>query len=646
MKSFVFVFFSLFTLTDTFAQYNDFKNLGDKAFDNKDYFGAAYNYRKIAGGVSDLKKSFPFYPGGPTRKKVNTNRSYIFYRLAESYRLYQNYTAAEEWYLKIINEKYEPEYPLTRLWYGVCLRANNHFDESIKQLQRFKITYIGNDEFTAISNRELSSSFLARQQYKLVSSIVVNRMNEKGLSAGGNYALIKTGLKYWFTSSVYSEANRKYLNNIYSLNTSESGAPVVINLKEANSRDNIEYGTPSITASGNRMYLTSWYKEGSKTSLGVYISELENGAWAPLRKLNTNVNAEGYNALQPFITPEGKHLFFVSDKPGGQGGRDIWMSDLDEAGNPLNSVNLGDKINSPFDEEAPFYDPLYKRLVYSSKGFSGLGGFDFFESYGDKVKWTASRNLGYPINSSKDDLYYSNDPNDDRKAYISSDRESDCCLNLFEVNYKPIFIFGKITLCDSNTSLRGVKISLIDSVSKQILKQQETDIKGEYTFEETIKYPYQVKIEKTGYFTKTIPVPSRAVGDTLFSTDICLQKYKSNSPIELKNIFYDFNIAGLRPESKAGLDKLVIIMQENPGMKIELSSHADSIGSEPYNLNLSQLRAQSCVDYIVLKGIAKERIIAKGYGKSKPIALNTLLDGKDNPAGRQLNRRTSFTVIE
>jgi len=646
MKNTIFIFFTLFMFTGAFAQYNDLKSLADKAFDNKNYFEAAYNYRKIAGDNGDSKKSLPFYPAGPTKRTVIANQAYIFYRLAESYRLYQNYTGAEEWYFKIINEKHEPDYPLTRLWYGVCLRANNHFDESIKQLQQFKATYKGNDEFLATADRELANSFFATQQYKSASSTVVSKMNEKWLPEGGSYALAKTGQKYWFTSPVYSVANKKYLNNIYSVDASESNTPAIVNLKNHDSRNVTEYGTPSITASGKRLYLTGWHKDADKTVLVIYDSAFENGEWTPLRKLNTNVNADGFNALQPFITPDGKHLFFASDKPGGLGGKDIWVSDMDEAGNPLNSINLGGAINSQFDEEAPFYDPSHKRLVYSSKGFTGLGGFDFFESYGDKVSWTAPKNLGYPINSSKDDLYYSNDPGDDHKAYISSDRESDCCLNLFTVNYKSVFIAGKVMLCDSNTALQSVKISLIDSISKQILRQMETGKDGTYTFTEMIKYPYQIQIEKAGYFTKIISIPSSVVKDTLFNPDICLQKYKANNPITLENIFYDFNSASLRPESKVSLGKLIVIMQDNPGIKVEISSHTDSIGSDLYNLNLSQLRAQSCVDYIISNGIGKERISAKGYGKSKPIAPNSLPDGKDNPAGRQLNRRTAFTVIE
>src|SRR6202012_2687662 len=155
-------------------------------------------------------------------------------------------------------------------------------------------------------------------------------------------------------------------------------------------------------------------------------------------------------------------------------------------------------------------------------------------------------------------------------------------------------------------------------------------------------------IEKNGYFTKTIPMPlqGKMSRDTLNNPEICLQALKVNKPIVLKNILYDFGKPSLRPESEIVLNELVTLLKDNPKIRIELSSHTDSIGSDAFNQNLSQLRAQLCVDYIVSRGISKDRLIAKGYGKSRPIAPNSLPNGQDNPEGRQLNRRTEFTVLK
>ena len=196
-----------------------------------------------------------------------------------------------------------------------------------------------------------------------------------------------------------------------------------------------------------------------------------------------------------------------------------------------------------------------------------------------------------------------------------------------------------------NSPLPNVNVSLVDSATKQPVKQQETSLDGKYIFRANAGIRYQVKIEKNGYFTKVItPVP-KSNNDTLYRVETCLQPFKINEPILLKNILYDFDKADLRPESKIALDHLVAIMADNPELKVELSSHADSVGPDAYNLALSQQRAQACVNYILSKGIGKERIYARGYGKSRPLAPNSLPDGRDNPAGRQLNRRTEFTIV-
>ncbi len=645
MKNLLFTFLTFFIFTDVLAQYTELKTLGDKEFKNKNYYSAAYYYKKAEDTDHSQPDKIPFYSGGKISKdKIKAERPYIVYQLAESYRLYQNYTEAEVWYNKLLTENYGQNYPLARLWYGVCLRANKHFDEAIKELRQFNAGYKGDSKFTDLANHEIACCLFAKQQYSSYPLTKVTKMQEQWSADAGDYALIKNGKDYWFTSSRLNENNKKHLNNIYSATAERSFKPAIVNFEGEDRKKDIQYGTPSMDGSGKKMYITRWYKEGDKSVLAIYLSELTNGNWSTLKKLNSNVNNEGFNALQPFVTADGKRLFFVSDKPGGQGGDDIWVSDLDDTGNPVNSVNLGSTVNTSSDEQAPFYDQVHKRLVYSSKGFVGLGGFDFFDSYEANGQWSAPNNLGYPINSSKDDLYFYNDPDDENKFYISSDRESDCCLNLFEGHYKMISITVKIADCDTHNTLQNVKVSLVDSITKQTLKSEEGDQNAGYVFKTASVHPLKLLVEAPGHFSKIIPVTTNNTNDTLFTPDICLQAFKVNTPIAIKNIFYDFNKSDLRPESKIALDSLVVIMKNNPQIKIGIASHTDSIGSDNYNLALSRQRAQSCIDYIIAGGISKDRISATGYGKSKPIAPNSLPDGTDNPAGRQLNRRTEFTV--
>jgi len=195
--------------------------------------------------------------------------------------------------------------------------------------------------------------------------------------------------------------------------------------------------------------------------------------------------------------------------------------------------------------------------------------------------------------------------------------------------------------------LSGVKVDLLDSLSRQTLSYFTGD-DGNYQFKIGLKQPYKLRLEKTGYFTKVVALPSFTVlkKDTLYNTDICLQMFVIDKPIVIENVLYDFNKAILKPASLIILNDLVTILNDNPKIRIELSAHTDSIGPAWYNDKLSQKRAQSCVDYIISQGISEFRISARGYGETRPVQPNSLPDGKDNREGRRLNRRTEFKVVK
>ncbi|MGY3214760.1 OmpA family protein [Mucilaginibacter sp. HD30] len=627
------------------------KVLGDKAFKNKDYYEAAFYYKKAALGMNLINdKQMPYQSASkPNKKTVNTvDQEYVSYMLAESYRLYQNYLEAEPWYYKLLDDNFESQYPLTRLWYGICLRANQRFDEAEKQMQQFVTSYKGDSKNIELARKEIATCRFAREQYNYPVLADLSAIKGAFSSNGSDYALVKKEGNYFFTSSRKTKDEKTALNRIYETKTGDN-KPQMLNFDDNEpGKNEAEYGAPSFEPSGKRMYITRWFKTGSHTTYAIYKSEWQNGKWAPLVKLNSFVNAQNFASIQPFITADGKQLYFVSDKPGGSGGKDIWIADLNSEGDPVSSHNAGTTINSGFDEEAPYFDVTKKRLIYSSKGFLGLGGHDLFESFNNNSQWATPANMGYPINSAKDDIYYYPDNSDKDKFYLASDRQSDCCLELFEGYDKRHFAVGQVLDCVNQKPLLGATVSLKDSISGNILNKITIAQSGRYQFNITTKRPYNLVVEKSGYFTKVIPLPAsgRMVKDTLFNADICLQPFEVNKPIVIKNVLYDYNKASLRPQSKAVLDDLVKIMSDNPKIKVELSAHTDSVGSDTYNNKLSTARAQACVDYIMSRGINQDKIFARGYGKTRPIAPNSFPNGTDNPQGRQTNRRTEFTVLK
>lgn len=643
MKKLSIYVFLFFGPLGVIAQKGNYKTLADKAFDNNDFYEAANYYLKAATGKSTVSvNNVPFYSSGKyTRGQQQTDKAYIMYRLAESYRLYQDYTKAAIWYLKVINDN---QYPLARLWYATCLRANNNFDETLKQSQLFMISYKADAKYMTMVQREIDGCNFAMQQLKNPEDVIISPITTLNGSEG-DYSLTINGDAYWFTSSRFTE-NKIHLNQVYTAAIKQTSPSTAIDFKRFDKGVPFEYGTPSLDASGKRMYVTRWRKSGNKTVTEICYSKLENGKWQQPHELNPNVNIGGFNARQPFVTADGKRLFFASNKPGGQGGDDIWVSNLNADGQAMNAVNLGSTINSAYDEQAPYYDAARKKLVFSSDGFIGMGGFDFFESDDDTGIWTKPVNMGYPVNSSKDDLYYTIDPKDKDRFYFSSNRRSDCCLSLFTALIKSQYMVGEVIDCKTQQGLPGVKVLLKDSITEKNISQLSTDARGKYLFKVNNKNPCRLELSKEGYFTKSFSQKGGAVqrADTLFNPQICLDSFKVNRPILIKDIYFDYDKATLRALSITELNKLVVIMNDNPTIRIELGSHTDSIGKYDANLRLSQARAQSCVNYLISNGINAARITAKGYGETMPVAPNSLLNGKDNPVGRQLNRRTTFTV--
>lgn len=305
---------------------------------------------------------------------------------------------------------------------------------------------------------------------------------------------------------------------------------------------------------------------------------------------------------------------------------------------------MGNTINTAEDEQAAYYNPKTQKLLFSSNGRVGLGGFDFFESDGNFSNWTDPKNLGFPFNSSKDDMYFTAIDKDGDEGYISSDRESVCCLELFHVKREYFVIKGSLLDCETKKPIVGATVSLMDSLNNDKIIIDES---GEYSFRLNTPRPLKLIAEKEGYFTKTLnySYEDLAKSDTLLNPGICLTPFEVNKPIALNDIYYEFNSAELSDTSKTSLDKLVTIMKDNDKLTVELSAHTDNIGSDEYNFDLSQRRAQSCVDYLISEGVPSNKISAKGYGESMPIAPNTI-KGKDNPDGRKLNRRTEFKVLK
>ena len=651
----------LWIVSTSKAQYvYDYKRTGDIYFEAKDYYSAAQYYNKALGTFKIKPGQILPYTVELRGKESGKLKDYevVIYRLAESYRNYYDYGNAEKYYEQVVGFNNTALFPLARFWYGVSLRANGKYDAALEQFTKFKQEYTKIDDFSSRTSLEIACCEFAIAESNRIPAYTISKLSGDINAGGANYAPAMLGkdlLLYTSSRPDSSELEKEkkskkanpYINNLFLArgNGTDFHNSQPVNIPE---EKGVDQGVATISPDGNTLYLTRWTVKNGTKAAAIYTSTRKGGSWEEPKLMGPNVNVEGYSAMQPYATADGKYLLFASNRPGGMGKNDLWYCPLDK-GVVGPAKNMGTNINTRDEEQAPFYDNEKKALVFSTDGRVGLGGLDFFVVEGDFSSWEAPRNLGIPLNSPKDDVYYSAIDNEHPLAggYISSDRESVCCLEVFAIKKISKTINGLVLDCENDMPLTGAKITLLDTILQRVLQQVVLDETGRYHFEvEPLKH-YKIMAEKENYFSKAIYANTDGLTkiDSLLNPNTCLKRFEIGKPIILKDIYYDFDKATLRSQSLIVLDTVVSIMQDNPNLIIEMSAHTDSKGKDAYNMKLSQRRAQSCVDYLISRGIAADRMIAKGYGETRPIAANELPGGKDNPDGRQLNRRTEFKVL-
>lgn len=410
-----------------------------------------------------------------------------------------------------------------------------------------------------------------------------------------------------------------------------------------------------------------------------YCNQLSGGTWGPPAPLPGIINST-FEEKSITISKDGKTLYFSSNRPGGLGGTDLYKATKDNKGQWANVKNLGPKINTPFDEEGPFIDYDMVTLYFSSKGHKNMGSYDIFKSVFDPKKndWSEPENLGYPINTPDDDIFYITS-SDGKRAYYSSVREdglgyTDIFLITTPEGMKDVVATAQnqqtqnkdpetptqdpvvprvevkplrylVTIVDGQTKAPlAAKVSLRGLNDNIIVASTPTE-PGVYEFR--ITHPtakdYRLSIEKAGYafLNQNVNIRGAGSGDQVLNRTIELKRLNVGTTSILRNIYFDYDKATFKTESYSDLNKLESMLRQNPNIKVEISGHTDSYGHWLYNRNLSQKRAEAVKDFLTKKGIDPRRIKATGYGESRPLATND-----DEEEGRELNRRVEFKVLQ
>lgn len=422
-------------------------------------------------------------------------------------------------------------------------------------------------------------------------------------------------------------------------------------------------GNGALSPNGQRLYFTQCQENfQGKTICHLYYSEKDGEKWGDPIKMNDMINLPNYTTTQPTVGRESKRnqevIYFVSDRPDGKGGLDIWFTEFHARTKRFRTPkNAGAAVNTPGMEFTPYYDVSSHSLYFSSDGRVGLGGLDVYKIEGEKTKWSKDslQHLGKAINSPADDFDFILNK-DKNTGFLVSNREggvallnATCCDDIYAfefVEYVNIHLNGLVI---DSTCLDEVDVLLYlkdDATGEKYLAEELRVNPCTFSFTLEPDRDYTIEAKKVGYFNDLVDVTTKkkTPADTI-NVELQLRKIPKK-PIVLEGILYDFDSANLTASAKISLDTgLYPIMMENPQIIIELSSHTDSKGTDAYNLKLSQERAKSVVDYMIEKGIDSRRLKDAGYGESRPIAPNTNEDGSDNPDGRALNRRTEFEII-
>ena len=405
-------------------------------------------------------------------------------------------------------------------------------------------------------------------------------------------------------------------------------------------------GAQTLTADASRMYFTACNRPDGRGGCDIYYSEKRNGLWTRPRNLGVPVNTSGKDT-QPSISADGRTLYFASDRNGGKGGLDIWMSTLDDDGNWSRPVNL-EEINTPGDESSPFIHLDGQTLYFASDGWPGMGGFDLFVTRKDSAgKWSTPENLGYPINSKHNEEGIIVNARGDQ-AYYSSDRGEGHIRNIFTFELYPAVrpqpvSYMKGTIYDARTykPLKAL-FELIELSTAEIAISAHSDsASGEFIvcIPSGKDYALTVKCKDYLFFSENFTMTGGTYLEP-YLKDIPLKRIQPGERVILKNIFFEFASAQLLDESKVELQQLLQFLRDNPNIKIRITGHTDNIGSQSYNLELSQNRARAVADYLLNAGIAATRVSYVGLGSSEPVADN------DTEEGRAQNRRTEFLIVE
>jgi outer membrane protein OmpA-like peptidoglycan-associated protein/tetratricopeptide (TPR) repeat protein len=600
---------------------NQYTKTADKLFNRYEYVDAAKEYLKLAEG-----------------SKAD---NYVYKQLAESYYNVFNTKEAVKWYAKVVKQNQDAE---TFYKYAQMLKAEGNFKEADKQMQHFAQLVPNDQRAKTFKNNPNYLSELKGQTklYDIAKSDVSSDKTDFG-------AVLTNDNNFYFSSSRNTSRKTSGRNDepyldiykaTYNSNGTISNAVAVENL-------NTKWhdGPVSITSDGNTMYYGSesfnekeFTKDKPKNAkfgkIYLYRATKQGDNWTNGKPLPFNNKA--YDVRNPSISKDGKTLYFSSNMTGGLGGEDIWKVAVngDEYGIP---ENLGAKVNTEANESFPYITDD-NVLFFSSNGKTGFGGLDVFKM--DLNKGTEAINVGEPVNTSNDDFAFTYNTTK-KVGFFSSNRDGND--DIFKAD--PICkVQALVRVKDAKTGnvIEGATVMLVDE-KQTTITNQSTNSNGETLSGVLCNTSYSAQVSKQGYESGVFEVAKAENNQVVLEAFLNpIMPIITEKEVILQPIYFEYDKSNITADGATELNKLIIVMNENPNMVIFAKSHTDSRGSDKYNMNLSDRRAKSTVQYLISKGIAKERISGQGFGESEPkVACKSCTDEE-----YAQNRRSEFLIVK
>lgn len=617
--------------------------------------------------IGEYHKAIEKYRKANRKEKDREKRMEYSYAIAECYRNLGQYEMAALYYRNTIRRNH-PD-PKALLWYADMLRAAQRYEEAIENYRLYLEERPGDTQ--ALNGMEAinrTQQWIANPTRHVINPVKELNSRESDYSpvfvGGRDNEIIFTSSRKASTgkrrSMITGQIHSDLFRSQFNIQRQKWGEPQPIDQYFIVNTAS-EEGAASMSGIGDQMIFTRClYDKTRNMPPQIFLTSQVRGSWAEPSRIE--IGGDSIMVAHPALSPDGSTLYFVSDMPGGQGGKDIWKADK-SGGTFKNPVNLGAVINTPGDEMFPYVRDNGE-LYFASNYHPGLGGFDIFAAKNDETgNWTIE-NMGYPVNSSFDDfgIAYINGRNE---GMFSSNRKGSRSDDIYSFFVPPVVfqVAGEVFNKETRASMDGVTVRIIGTDGTNLRMSTQN---GKFQMKLQPETEYIVAAYREGYLIDKSGFSTEGLTESKdFRVELNLTPI--DSPIKLDNINYAFGSADLLPESIMALDTLINLLQANPTITIELMAHTDHVGSEQFNFELSQRRAQSVVDYLIEKGISPQRLTAKGYGETWPktvtreIAaqfdflkrgdilteefIGKLQDEEQRQAAQGINRRTEFRVL-